>query len=83
MPLALIRAACRSVANLALYPMHDVLGLGGSHRRNLPGTGSGNWGWRFDWDMVDAEFAPTLARIAAATGRGPFAPLAGRPAAGT
>jgi 4-alpha-glucanotransferase len=72
----LIRAASRSVARLALFPLQDVLGLDGAHRMNLPGTASGNWGWRFSWPMVGDGVAPTLARIAAATGRGPFAGLA-------
>jgi len=72
---ALIRAASRSVANLALFPLQDVLGLDGTHRMNLPGTGSGNWSWRFSWDMVGTDVAPTLARIAAASARGPFAAL--------
>jgi 4-alpha-glucanotransferase len=74
-PLGLIRAASRSVANLALFPMQDVLGLDGTHRMNLPGSASGNWDWRFRWSMIAADVAPTLARIAAATGRGPFAGL--------
>ncbi len=75
-PLALIRAASRSVAKLALFPMQDVLSLDGTHRMNLPGTCNGNWGWRFTWDMVGDDVAPTMARIAAATGRGPFSALA-------
>jgi hypothetical protein len=40
---------------------------------NLPGSDSGNWNWRFHWGMVDETVAPTLARIAAVTGRAPFA----------
>ena len=72
---ALIRAVSRSVAALALFPLQDVLGLDGSHRMNLPGTAQGNWSWRFRWDMVGADVAPALARIAAATARGPFAAL--------
>lgn len=69
-PMALVRAASRSVAALALFPMQDVLALDGSHRMNLPGTASGNWGWRLRWAMVAAELAPTLARLARVTGRG-------------
>lgn len=68
-PMALVRAASRSVAALALFPLQDVLALDGSHRMNLPGTASGNWGWRFSWAMVDVQVAPTLARLAAVTGR--------------
>ncbi len=70
---AMIRAACNSVANMAVFPLQDVLGLDGSHRMNLPGTlGGTNWVWRFDWDMVGSEPGRVLGIIAAASGRGPF-----------
>ena len=72
---ALIRAACNSVANVAIVTMQDVLGLDGAHRMNLPGTPTGNWGWRFDWGRVGSEPARTLVRLAAASGRAPFALL--------
>ncbi len=68
-PMAVVRAASRSVAALALFPLQDVLALDGSHRLNLPGTASGNWGWRFSGPMVAPQVAPTLARLAAVTGR--------------
>jgi 4-alpha-glucanotransferase len=66
---ALVQTAYRSVANLALAPLQDLLGLDGTHRMNLPGTSQGNWGWRFGWDMLPAPLAPGLARLAAVTGR--------------
>jgi 4-alpha-glucanotransferase len=68
---ALVRTVCLSVANLALYPLQDVLGLDGKHRMNLPGTSQGNWAWRFEWDGVGASVAPNLARLAQLTGRVP------------
>ena len=68
----MIQATCNSVACMAIYQMQDVLGLDGSHRMNLPGTTTGNWAWRFEWSMVGPEHAKTLARMAAASGRGPF-----------
>ena len=68
-PMALVRAASRSVAALALFPLQDVLVLDGSHRMNLPGTDSGNWRWRFDWPMLAPQVAPALARLAWVTGR--------------
>ncbi|MGI9134608.1 MAG: 4-alpha-glucanotransferase, partial [Rhodoferax sp.] len=43
---SLIRAACASVANTAIVPMQDVLGLDGAHRMNLPGQRTGYWEWR-------------------------------------
>ena len=42
----MIEAAYRSVANIAMVPMQDVLGLDNSARMNTPGTGEGNWSWR-------------------------------------
>jgi 4-alpha-glucanotransferase len=48
----LIRAALASVANTALIPMQDVLGLGSEARMNFPGRPSGNWGFRFSWDQL-------------------------------
>ncbi len=40
------RAALVSVADLAVLPMQDVLGLGSDARMNVPGTAEGNWRWR-------------------------------------
>jgi 4-alpha-glucanotransferase len=69
---AMIRAASQSVANVAIFPLQDVLGLDGAHRMNLPGTAQGNWGWRFDWSMVGPRPGQQLGAIAAATARAPF-----------
>ncbi len=44
--LALIRLGMQSVANTAIFPMQDILGLGTEHRMNTPGTLRGNWLWR-------------------------------------
>ncbi|BDI03586.1 4-alpha-glucanotransferase [Sphaerotilus microaerophilus] len=60
----LMRAACASVADLAVHPMQDVLGLGTEHRMNFPGTPTGNWSWRFTWDQVPGEAAARLRRMA-------------------
>ena len=48
MPQALIRAACASVAQLAVVPMQDLLGLGSAARFNTPGTMQGNWSWKLE-----------------------------------
>jgi 4-alpha-glucanotransferase len=67
---AMIRSACDSVAQSAIFPMQDVLGLGSEHRMNLPGTlYGGNWCWRFDWSDVGPEVGPRLSAIAARSGR--------------
>jgi 4-alpha-glucanotransferase len=72
---AMIRATSNSVANMAVFPLQDVLGLDGAHRMNLPGSTEGNWAWRFTWDMLGAEPTRVLGLITAASGRGPFALL--------
>ncbi|CAK9315179.1 unnamed protein product [Citrullus colocynthis] len=45
-PWVLIRAALSSVAQTAIIPLQDVLGLGSSARMNIPATQFGNWKWR-------------------------------------
>ncbi|MES2944164.1 MAG: 4-alpha-glucanotransferase [Pseudomonadota bacterium] len=57
----LIRAACASVADTAIHPLQDVLGLGAEHRMNLPGQGEGHWEWRFSWAQVQPGHAERLA----------------------
>ena len=70
---AMIRAACNSVARMAMFPLQDVLGLDSEHRMNRPGTvGGSNWAWRFEWCMLGSEPNRVLGLIAAASGRGPF-----------
>ncbi|MCU0812763.1 MAG: 4-alpha-glucanotransferase [Burkholderiaceae bacterium] len=69
---AMIRAASNSVADLAVFPLQDVLGCDGRHRMNVPGRMDGNWGWRFDWDDVGAEPGRVLRLITAASGRCAF-----------
>jgi 4-alpha-glucanotransferase len=49
------RLALMSVADTAIIPMQDVLGLGSEARMNLPGTGRGNWRWRFTFGMLTDE----------------------------
>ena len=66
---SLIRAACASVADTAIVPLQDVLGLGGEHRMNLPGRGEGYWEWRFEWRQVLPEHAQRLAALCALYGR--------------
>ena len=59
----LIRAACASVADTAIHPLQDVLGLSGEHRMNLPGSAEGNWEWRFAWEQVTPEHAERLKHL--------------------
>ncbi len=67
---AMMRAALNSVANIAIFPLQDVLGLPSEHRMNTPGTmGGHNWGWRFDWPMIGAEPGRVLGLLTVASGR--------------
>ncbi len=59
----LIRAALASVANTALIPMQDVLGLGSEARMNLPGRESGNWGFRFAPDRLTPAIIQRLREL--------------------
>jgi 4-alpha-glucanotransferase len=43
----MIRAVIASVADTAIVPLQDVLGLGTEARMNLPGRVSNNWKWRY------------------------------------
>jgi 4-alpha-glucanotransferase len=59
----LIRAAMASVADTAIVPLQDVLGLGSEARMNFPGKDNGWWRWRFSWDQVRPEHGERLARL--------------------
>ena len=58
----LARSVLASVAELAVLPMQDLLGLGSEARMNTPGTASGNWVWRFAWSDVPASLAARCLR---------------------
>ncbi len=64
----LIRAAYTSVAELAIVPLQDVLGLDGAHRLNRPGQVAGCWEWRAESAPGD-DTAGWLRRLAEVSGR--------------
>ena len=61
--LKFIRMAMGSVANLCIFPLQDVFGLGTEHRMNRPGTMSGNWEWRFTQEMITPDVSEMLRRL--------------------
>lgn len=69
MPWPMIRAAFSSVAQLAVIPMQDLLGLGRGHRMNTPGTTRGNWKWRFEWSEVSPPLVSRLRHLVGLYGR--------------
>jgi 4-alpha-glucanotransferase len=64
-----IRLALTSVADTAIIPMQDILGLGSEARMNIPGTTEGNWSWRFTSDMLTEEIKDRLKKLTTLSGR--------------
>jgi len=64
-----IRTILASVADTAIIPLQDVLGLDSKARMNLPGTSSGNWRWRFTPDQLTPEVGQRLRELTAIYGR--------------
>jgi 4-alpha-glucanotransferase len=60
---ALIRAALASVADTAIVPVQDLLGLGSEARMNQPGTASGNWRWRLTPGQLTDDVLERLALL--------------------
>ncbi len=69
---AMMRAAARSVANLCIFPMQDVLHLGSEARMNTPSNCDGNWGWRYTADALHPDFVTQLAALTELTDRDGF-----------
>jgi 4-alpha-glucanotransferase len=66
---ALLRTALMSVADTLILPFQDLLGLPSEARMNVPGTATGNWGWRFSWEMVPPDLASTMSTMLELYGR--------------
>lgn len=67
----LIRLAMLSIADMAIFPLQDLMGLGTEHRMNFPGTATGNWGWRFTADMLFAVDKAFLLHLVSVGNRDP------------
>ncbi|MET0397264.1 MAG: 4-alpha-glucanotransferase [Longimicrobiaceae bacterium] len=67
----MIRLVMESRAKIAVVPLQDVLGLGSEGRMNTPGTGAGNWAWRFREGALTPELARRLRELARGAGRAP------------
>lgn len=63
-----IRLLFSTVADVAVVPIQDVLGLGSEARINKPGTPRGNWKWKLAKDPP-INFAVRLRRLAKLYGR--------------
>jgi 4-alpha-glucanotransferase len=59
----MIRTVLASVADVAIIPLQDVLGLGSGARMNLPGTVSGNWKWRYRPEALSVDLSARLREL--------------------
>ncbi len=65
----MIRAIMMSVANVAMVPVQDVLGLGNEFRMNLPGTAEGNWSFRLQAGALTPAIADRMRDLTDTYGR--------------
>ncbi len=68
-PDSMIRAALGSVADTAVIPMQDYLGLGSNARINTPSTLGGNWEWRMESGACTKELSAYMLELARVYGR--------------
>ncbi len=61
----MIRLAFSSVADTAIIPLQDILGLDSRARMNTPGTAQGNWRWRFRKGQIEAHTRDRLGQLTA------------------
>ena len=66
----LLRSALASVADMAIFPLQDALGLSSEARMNIPGIAGGNWSWRCTAEMLDIREAKKLNELSELYGRG-------------
>lgn len=64
-----IRAVLASVANTAIIPLQDLLGLGTEARMNLPNSTDGNWAWRYESEALTGEIATRVKQLTELYGR--------------
>ncbi|HEX6649157.1 MAG TPA: 4-alpha-glucanotransferase [Pyrinomonadaceae bacterium] len=64
-----VRAVLASVANTAIVPLQDLLGLGTEARMNLPNSTEGNWAWRYQADALTDDIATRLHELTELYGR--------------
>ena len=64
-----IRAALSSVADTAIIPVQDYLGLGSEARVNMPSTLGNNWKWRLRDGQLDDSLAERIREITKLYGR--------------
>ncbi len=68
----MIRLALGSVANHAIIPLQDLLGLGDEAKMNTPGTPAGNWTWRYVPEQLNWQVRHHLGHLTYVYGRSPY-----------
>ena len=63
-----IQAILTSVAEIAVVPLQDVLGLG-SEARMIARTRKGNWRWRFEEKQITPAILRRLGDLTEVSGR--------------
>jgi 4-alpha-glucanotransferase len=76
----MIRCAWASVAEWAIVPLQDVLGLGAEARMNFPSKAEGNWAWRCPPGALTGPLAGRLQDLTFLYGRLEREPTQAEPA---
>lgn len=66
---SLIRLVLASVAERAVIPLQDYLGLGPEGRMNTPSTPRDNWEWKAEKEQLSGELSKKMAELASIYGR--------------
>ena len=64
-----VRSVWASVANTAIAPIQDLIGIGTEGRINLPASMGGNWQWRLTEGSITTEIALRLKELTEVFGR--------------
>ncbi len=65
----MVRLTMQSVADVAIFPLQDLLGLDAGSRMNIPGMANGHWSWRFPQGILSSSLARDLLTLTVLYGR--------------
>ena len=66
---SLIGLAMSSIANFAIFPLQDLLGLGSEAKMNTPGAKEGNWSWRYQSKALKSQSCDRFKHLTYTYGR--------------
>ena len=64
-----VRTCLGTIADKAIFPLQDVLGIDEEGRMNTPGVAAKNWAWRYEKEDLNSRLAKDLKRITKVYGR--------------